>query len=81
MPSAPKFQQSRPQAVVYPQQMAQAVTYPQQMAQMQTMVPRPIISAPQGFRKPMQMTQATVSIIEIFSEIDRRHQLTFLLCA
>lgn len=49
VPSAPQIQQSRPQAI----------TSPQQLAMMQTMRPRPVMSTPQGFKKP-QMTQATV---------------------
>lgn len=48
VPSTPKIQQNRPRAVVSPQQ----------LAQMQTSRPRPVMSTPQGFRKP-QMTQAT----------------------
>lgn len=57
VPSAPKVQQNRPQAV----------TSPHQMVPMQTMIPRPMISAPQGFRKPMQMTQATVNLIKFIN--------------
>lgn len=48
----PKIQQSRPQAI----------TSPHQMMQIQTMNPRPMLMQPQGFRRPMQMTQATVRI-------------------
>lgn len=53
VPSAPKIQQSRPQAI----------TSSHQLAQMQTMRPRTraVMSTPQGFRKP-QMTQATVKM-------------------
>ncbi|CRK96954.1 CLUMA_CG010314, isoform B [Clunio marinus] len=47
--AVPKLHQSRPQAV----------TTSHQMIQMQTMVPRPMVSTPQGFRKPNQMTEAT----------------------
>lgn len=45
------IQQSLPQAVV-------------SQHQMQVMSPyRPVVLQPQGFRKPMQMTQATVSFV------------------
>ena len=36
--------------------------------QMQTMIPRPIVSTPQGFKKTMQMTYATVSQKVLFCE-------------
>lgn len=65
VPSTPKIHQSRPLAV----------TSPHQMMQMQTMIPRPIISTPHGFRKPSHMTQATVSLtLDVTSKI---HQLFF----
>jgi hypothetical protein len=55
------IQRNRPQAVV-------------SQHQMQAMIPRPIVSPPQGFRKPMQMTQATVSFVFMFiDEINYRH--------
>lgn len=65
------IQQSRPQAVV-------------SQHQMQAMSPyRPVVMQPQGFKKPMQMTQATVSIFWTFedrlSTIFSHHIFSFFL--